>query len=402
MLKWPNVGKVFRWEFLKNFKSPVFLVTTLMIPLIMVLAGGISYFATSSAAREEQQVAVIDETGDFFSYLESYLAASPVKVTVHDSAEREQLAGQVEERELNGYLVFTAENVQSGLIDYYARDAKEMNTSFIEGAIKAALTRYRMEKIGLTAEEINLATAPVILQVRSVSGEEASVASTIAPFFFSMILVIAVMISGQVLMYGVLKEKRNRIVEILLSSVTAIDLLLGKIFAFGLLGLLQIGIWLAVGLTAAGRFVDLAELGMTLEDLIPLVLFFVGGYIMFAALFAAMGATMKDAEGGSQTQGMVVLIPMIPMFASGAILMSPNAAWVRVLSYIPIFTPMTMLMRIPATTLPWWELVSTYAVLLLGIAFFIYLGSRIFSRGLLQFDRTVSFKEIGKMMRRDY
>ncbi len=402
MLKWPNVGKVFRWEFLKNFKSPVFLVTTLMIPLIMVLAGGISYFATSSAAREEQQVAIIDETGDFFSYLESYLAASPVKVTVHDSAEREQLAGQVEERELNGYLVFTAENVQSGLIDYYARDAKEMNTSFIEGAIKAALTRYRMEKIGLTAEEINLATAPVILQVRSVSGEEASVASTIAPFFFSMILVIAVMISGQVLMYGVLKEKRNRIVEILLSSVTAIDLLLGKIFAFGLLGLLQIGIWLAVGLTAAGRFVDLAELGMTLEDLIPLVLFFVGGYIMFAALFAAMGATMKDAEGGSQTQGMVVLIPMIPMFASGAILMSPNAAWVRVLSYIPIFTPMTMLMRIPATTLPWWELVSTYAVLLLGIAFFIYLGSRIFSRGLLQFDRTVSFKEIGKMMRRDY
>src|SRR5690554_1841641 len=159
MLKWLNVGKVFRWEFLKNFKSPVFLVTTLMIPLIMVLAGGISYFATSSAAREEQQVAVIDETGDFFSYLESYLAASPVKVTVHDSAEREQLAGQVEERELNGYLVFTAENVQSGLIDYYARDAKEMNTSFIEGAIKAALTRYRMEKIGLTAEEINLATA---------------------------------------------------------------------------------------------------------------------------------------------------------------------------------------------------------------------------------------------------
>jgi ABC-2 type transport system permease protein len=217
-----------------------------------------------------------------------------------------------------------------------------------------------------------------------------------------MILVIAVMISGQVLMYGVLKEKRNRIVEILLSSVTATDLLLGKIFAFGLLGLLQIGIWLAVGLTAAGRFIDLAELGMTLEVLLPSALFFVGGYIMFAAIFAAMGATMKDAEGGSQTQGLVVLIPMIPMFASGAIMMAPNAAWVRILSYIPIFTPMTMLMRIPATTLPWWEMASAFAVLLLGIAFFVYLGARIFSRGLLQFDRTVSFKEMGKMLRRNY
>jgi ABC-2 type transport system permease protein len=401
-LKWLNVGKVFRWEFLKNLKSPVFLVTTLMIPLIMLLSVGISYFATSSAAREEQQVAVIDETGDFFPYLESYLAGSMVKITLHDSAEREKLAGQVEERKLDGYLLFTAENVQSGIIDYYDRDAKGMNTIAIEGAIEAALTRYRMEKMGLTEEEISLATAPVILRVRSVSGEEASIASTIAPIFFSMILVIAVMISGQVLMYGVLKEKRNRIVEILLSSVTATDLLLGKIFAFGLLGLLQIGIWLAVGLTAAGRFIDLAELGMTLEVLLPSALFFVGGYIMFAAIFAAMGATMKDAEGGSQTQGLVVLIPMIPMFASGAIMMAPNAAWVRILSYIPIFTPMTMLMRIPATTLPWWEMASAFAVLLLGIAFFVYLGARIFSRGLLQFDRTVSFKEMGKMLRRNY
>jgi len=141
---------------------------------------------------------------------------------------------------------------------------------------------------------------------------------------------------------------------------------------------------------------------MAPESLIPLILFFIGGYLMFAALFAAMGATMKDAEGGSQTQGMVVLIPMIPMFASVSILMSPNAAWVRVFSYIPIFTPTTMLMRIASTTLPWWELASTFMVMLLGIAFFIYLGARIFSRGLLQFDRSISFREMGKMMRKRY
>ncbi|NLA27407.1 MAG: ABC transporter permease [Firmicutes bacterium] len=240
------------------------------------------------------------------------------------------------------------------------------------------------------------------MQIRSISGEEFSIAGAIAPFFFSMVLVIAVMISGQVLMYGVLKEKRNRIVEILLSSVTALELLLGKILGFGLLGLLQIAIWLSVGLAAASRFINLGELGLTLESLIPLILFFIGGYLMFAALFAAMGATMKDAEGGSQTQGMVVLIPMIPMFASTAILMSPNAAWVRIFSYIPIFTPTTMLMRIASTTIPWWELASTFAVMVLGIAFFIYLGARIFSRGLLQFDRTISLKEIGKMMRKKY
>jgi ABC-2 type transport system permease protein len=402
ILKWPNVFKVFRWEFLKNLKSPVFLITTLMMPLIMLLSAGISYYASTNTFKEKLQVAVIDETGEFFPYLESNLAASSVKVTLHDSAQREQLAEQVEDRQLNGYLIFTTENVQSGMIDYYVRDAKEAKIGALNEAVTTALTLYRMEKIGLTAEEINLATAPVVLHSRSVSGEKFSMAASIAPFFFSVVLIIAVMISGQVLMYGVIKEKRNRIIEILLSSVSALELLLGKIIGFGLLGLLQIGIWLAVGLAAASRFMDLSQVGMSPAELFPVALFFIGGYVMFAALFAAMGATMKDAEGGSQIQGMVVIIPMIPMFASGAIVMSPNALWVKICSYIPIFTPATMLMRIGATTLPWWELASTFAVLMLGVVFFIFLGARIFSRGLLQFERTISVKELGKMMHKNY
>jgi ABC-2 type transport system permease protein len=402
ILKWPNIFKVFRWEFLKNLKSPTFLITTLMVPLIMLLAAGISYYAGVGASKEEQQVAVIDETGNFFPYLESNLADSPLKVTLQEAAQREQLAAQVEDGELNGYLLFTAENVQSGMIDYYVGDAKEMNTSAVNEAVTAAVTLYRMEKMGLTAEQISAATAPVVLQSRSVSGEEFSLAEMIAPFFLSIVLIVAVMISGQVLMYGVIKEKRNRIIEILLSSVTALDLLLGKIIGFGLLGLLQIAIWLSVGLAVAGRFMDLSQMGMRPAEILPMVLFFLGGYVMFAALFAATGATMKDAEGGSQVQGLVVIIPMIPMFASSAIMMSPNALWVRIFSYIPIFTPVTMLMRIGAATLPWWELASTFAVLMLGVVFFIYLGARIFSRGLLQFERTLSLKDIGKMTRKNY
>jgi hypothetical protein len=78
-----------------------------MIPLFMLLAAGISYYASTSISQEEYQVAVIDETGEFFPYLETNLADSPVKVTLHDSAQREQLAEKVEARELNGYLIFT-------------------------------------------------------------------------------------------------------------------------------------------------------------------------------------------------------------------------------------------------------------------------------------------------------
>lgn len=146
-LKWSNVFKVFRWEFLKNVKSPVFLIATLMFPLLMLLGAGIGYYSGSSFSSEELQVAVIDETREFFPYLESNVAASPMKVTLHDPAQREQLSEQVKDGELNGYLIFTTENVQSGMIDYYVQDAKEMNIGAIDGAVTEALTLYRMEKL---------------------------------------------------------------------------------------------------------------------------------------------------------------------------------------------------------------------------------------------------------------
>lgn len=402
MLKWPNVKRVFRWEFLKNLRSPLFVVTTLMIPLIMLLSVGISYYAGTRTTQAKLDVAVIDETGELFPYLESAFSSTSVTLSLSEPAQQERLAGQVEEGELSGYLIFTPENVQTGVIDYYVLSANDVNVGLLDRPVKTALTSYRLEKMGLTVEEIGLATAPMVLQPRSISGEGISIVGAIAPFVVSIILLIAVMTSGQVLMYGVLKEKRNRIVEILLSSVSAVDLLLGKILGLGLLGVLQIGIWMVVGLVAASRFIDLSQLGMTAGAILPMLLFLIGGYIMFAALFAAIGATMKSGEEGSQAQSTVVLIPMIPMFASSAIIMSPNALWVRICSHIPVFTPVMMLMRLSVTTVPAWEIATTFAALMLGLVFFVIFGARIFSRGLLQFDRTLSFREIERMMRKDY
>jgi len=402
MLKWPNVKRVFRWEFLKNLRSPLFVVTTLMIPLIMLLSVGISYYAGTRTTQAKLDVAVIDETGELFPYLESAFSSTSVTLSLSEPAQQERLSGQVEEGELSGYLIFTPENVQTGVIDYYVLSANDVNVGLLDRPVKTALTSYRLEKMGLTVEEIGLATAPMVLQPRSISGEGISIVGAIAPFVVSIILLIAVMTSGQVLMYGVLKEKRNRIVEILLSSVSAVDLLLGKILGLGLLGVLQIGIWMVVGLVAASRFIDLSQLGMTAGAILPMLLFLIGGYIMFAALFAAIGATMKSVEEGSQAQSTVVLIPMIPMFASSAIIMSPNALWVRICSHIPVFTPVMMLMRLSVTSVPAWEIATTFAALMLGLVFFVIFGARIFSRGLLQFDRTLSFREIERMMRKDY
>ncbi len=247
-----------------------------------------------------------------------------------------------------------------------------------------------------------MATSQVSIQTRTLAGEEGSIAEMLVPFAVVFILVLAAMFSGQVLMYGVIKEKRNRIVELLLSSISSLDLLVGKLIGFAALGLLQVSIWITVGLAVASRFTDLSEISLVASDLVPAILFFVGGYLLFASLFAAMGATMKDAEGGSQTQGLVILVPMIPLFAAQAIIMMPNALWVRIITFVPPFIPVTVLLRMAATTLPWWELVAAFVALVLSVAVFIIIGARIFDRGILQFDRTISFKDMKRMLKKDY
>ncbi len=395
-----NTMKVASWEFIKNLKSPTFLILTFIFPLIMLVAGGIGAIAGITSSLEEQTVAVIDETGQLFDILEDNLDSTPVEVVLISDGQQEQAREDVEEGLYNGLLHLTEDNLTAGSVSYYVKDSRDQNTGHLSGALRSAVTTYRLESLGLSGEDIEQATATVSLQTLSFAGEEASLAALFLPLAIGMLLIFSVMFSGQVLMYGVIKEKRNRIVEILLSSITSLELLMGKLIGFAALGLLQILIWLTVALLVAGSFFDLRQVSLSMSDLVPLVMFFIGGYLLFSSLFATMGATMKDAEGGSQTQGLVVLIPMIPLFASGAIIITPNAAWVKILSFIPIFTPVTMLMRLAATTVPWWEIILTFIILIIAVIFFIIIGARIFSRSILQYERTLSFKEIRRMLKK--
>lgn len=397
-----NTFKVARWELMKNFKSPTFLILTLVIPLLMVAGGAIGYFSQAGAAKTEQNVAVIDETGMIYPLLEARLADTPVVVSSFTPGEKERLAEEVKAGKFNGYMHMTEDSVQTGMIPYFVKDVREQNTMVLYEGLRYAVTLYRLQEMGLSTEQVRLATAPVALQNRSLEGEEASITDLLVPMFMAILLILAAMFSGQVLMYGVVKEKRNRIVEIILSSITALELLLGKIVGFAALGLLQIAIWLAVGLAVTSRFFDLRQLSLTPVGLAPSLLFFIGGYILFSSLFAAVGATMKDAEGSSQSQGVVLMVPMIPLFAASAIFMTPNALWVRVFSFLPPFIPVTMLLRTAAATLPWWEISASAGVLFVAVALFIVLAARVFERGILQYERTLSFKDIGRMLRKNY
>ncbi|MDQ7789812.1 MAG: ABC transporter permease [Clostridia bacterium] len=396
-----NVKRVFTWEFTRNLKNPTFLVLTILMPVLMLAGALVGGLASYLAVSEEYRVAVIDETGALYSTLEEVLVDTPVELSLFPQERLEQLVQEVTEGEYSGYIHFTSAALEEGVIGYYVKDAKERNP-FLQEGVREAVRTYRFQNMGLDTEQIQAATGPVALQNRTLAGEEASLADSLIPLGISMALIFSIIFTGQVLMLGVLKEKRNRIVEILLSSISSWELLLGKLAAFVSLGLLQITFWVGIGLTIAVFFVDFSQLSISFSELFTSLLFFLSGYILLASLYAVLGATMKDAESGSQLQGLVVLVPLLPVVLSGAIFISPNALWVRLFSFCPPFIPVTMLIRNAATSLPWWEIAASLTVLVLSTALFLYLGARIFDRSILLFERTLSFKEIGRMMKKNY
>ncbi len=397
-LKSANVFKVAKWEFIKTLRSPSFLILTFVIPLLIVGSGAVGYLTQGIAENEELDIAVIDRIGDFYPFLEERLVESTVNLTLFEG-ELSELEEKVADGDFDGFLLFDRENImESGEIPYYVSDTRNINLNVINRLVTNPVTVYRMRQLNMDDEQIALATMPVYLTAKSIGGEEPHIAEFVAPLAMAMILIFAVIFTGQVLMYGVIKEKKNRIVEILLSSISSLELMMGKVMGFASLGLVQIAIWVSCGLAVANYFWDISQF-ISLKEFIPSIFIFFFGYLLIASLFAAVGATMKDAEGGSQAQGLVIMIPMIPLFASGPIIMSPDALWVRILTYLPPFSPVASLMRIGSTSLPAWEIISMIAAIFLSAILFIYLGSKIFEGAILQYEKTLSFKDVGKMMR---
>lgn len=392
-IKFYNIKKVLRWEFIKSVKSPTFLILTFIIPAIMLIFGGIGYYSGKSGTEKPCKVVVLDETGHFYPFFEKHIKNPLLTIVPHELGTSHEMESILNENKYNGYIIITEENINSGYISFYSLDARNANVDILSGELKTIFSMYKLKNLGLNQEQINTVTTPLRIDVRSIKGDELSFADYILPLVASMILVFAVIFSGQVLMQGIIKEKQNKIVEILLSSISSSELLIGKIIGYGLLSLVQLIIWVFTAIFIVGRFVDLRTLDIGINDLIFPFLYFFFGYFMLSSIFAAIGATMKEAQEGSQVQGLIIMIPMLPIMLSAPIIMNPNGVWVRIISHIPPFIPTMMLLRMGCTNIESWELLTTIIMLILSTLLFVSLGARIFERGIMKYSRAFTFKD---------
>ena len=212
-------------------------------------------------------------------------------------------------------------------------------------------------------------------------------------FFLALLLFLGAFLSAIMALYGVIREKANRVVEIVLSSVSATDSLGGIILGLGLAGLIQVIIWVALAYTAASRFLPISLSVLSPVQAICYPVLFVLGYLLIASLYATVGAMMKDIHSGGPA-AMVGMIPYAPMLFVAAIIQHPEATWVQVATFFPPFTPAVLMMRLAVSALPWWEVALAIVTLAASVFLLMRFSARVFETAILMYGKNMSFREV--------
>jgi ABC-2 type transport system permease protein len=249
-------------------------------------------------------------------------------------------------------------------------------------------------------------------------------ASSLAGYLMGFIIYMSVFIYGAMVMHGVMEEKTSRVVEIMASSVRPFDLLMGKVLGIGAMGLFQMILWgilLIAGAFViggvAGIFIDPATLtadvpGAEVPDIpglgtfsIPwtivfwFFLFFLGGYLLYASLFASVGAAVEQSQDAQSLMFPVTIPIIIPILFISYVIEEPNAPLSVGLSLVPFFSPILMMVRLGAANVPLYEVIASFVLLIAGFLVAIWMSARIYRIGILMYGKKASFRDLARWVR---
>ncbi len=212
--------------------------------------------------------------------------------------------------------------------------------------------------------------------------------------FFSVILLfIAIQVAGAYILMGVFEEKSTKVVELVLSSVRARHLLLGKIIGVGVLGLVQVVVLAGSAITAAAIFGSDALPSLTAGLLISGVVWFVLGYLLYGSVFAAGASLAPRQEDAQSTLGPVSVVLMLSYFGAIFAASDPQSTLARVVSWVPLTAPFAMPGRIASGDALWWEVIGSMAITAVAAAGVLLLAERIYVRSIIHTDRKLGWRE---------
>ncbi|BAC13095.1 ABC transporter permease [Oceanobacillus iheyensis] len=404
--------------YLSKVKSKSFIISTAITLLVIIgLANLPTIIDTFSDDGEEraEQIAVIDESGNYFDLLDENLAAAneqQLEIVPVDESE-EDVKQAVQDEEYEGLLVIETDENNLPTGTYYANRISDSGEQlFLQNQLQQLKIAIGTQQSGIDQETLEMIYAPVPFESTQLdetarTSEEMSQARGIV-YVMLFVLYMAVIIYGQMIATDVAIEKSSKVMEILVSSASPITHMFAKIFGVALLGLTQVLLFLGVGYfmirskmdEIGGEFFE--YMGLTNNDVsiyIYAVVFFLLGYFLYATLAAMLGSLVSRIEDVNQLIMPMIMLVMIAFFIAMFGLNAPESTLITVTSFIPFFAPMIMFLRVGMLNVPVWEIVLSFGLLIGTIALLAYIGAKVYSGGVLMYGKSGSLKDFKKAMK---
>jgi ABC-2 type transport system permease protein len=403
---------VARHEYLVNVRRVGFIVMTALVPVLgaigLIIAaffgGQAASFLTSTFVPEEGNIGVVDEQGSFTPILPEYQD----RITAFPDEEQGRAALRSEE--IDALLVIPADYMDSGKVSIITReggfsaavleDSDTLQSFFVDHLLREETDQKLRARLADPIE-------PVLVSLEGEGEAEGGPLSVIlnmmVPYFLGIFLVMTIFVTSGYLLQGVAKEKTSRVMEIILSSVTAQELLAGKVLGLGALGLTQIVIWLASTVALSGGTVGLLGVALPFlarpEVLLLGVVYYVLGFLVYAVLMGGVGALGTTQQESQQLAGIFSMMAAIPLMIGGFMFSNPNMTFVRILSWFPFTAPTMMLLRMPLAEVPVIDIVGSIVVLIISIPAVLWAGSKIFRMGLLMYGKRPGLRQVLRALR---
>ena len=404
-------------EYLERVKRKSFIITTILMPLLMLAMMVAPALIMALSGPEKQTIAVIDDSGIVAPRLqnEGDITFKPVNAPLADLKADDNC---------QAILVIGKDviSVPEGNITLYTHGSPSMVTErYISDQLSDVIEdqrirAYDIDNLHQILEEVSV---DVQLQTYRLDKEEETATSSILSYllgtFMMLILYMFIMLYGQMVMTSIIEEKNNRVLELVVSSVKPTDLMMGKILGIGAVAITQILIWavlligcsiwvmpmLSTSVAQSGTadpamiqaVMQLADPSFMGQLLIFMVLFLIGGYLFYSSIYAAIGSAVDNIQDASQLTSIAIVPIILALIISMSVVQDPNSTLALWTSYIPFTSPMVMMARVPFG-IPVWQSIISLVVLYISFIGMIWLAAKIYRVGIFMYGKKPTIAEL--------
>lgn len=401
---------VAKWEFLEKVKSKAFVISLFLTPLLIIAISVLPTLLITSEENETKVIGILDFTNNYYKQIASSIETNKLENnTPAYIVQNLNVKGlpkdsiiiladtKVLNKEIEGYLIIERTKVDSVIFNYRSKSVgnfkliSNLEKTINDISLKETLSKHNVDLSVLELLKTKIQINPVKIKQPGEEQEGEFLTTFFSSMIFILLLMTMIIYSGQMLVRSLLEEKSNRLIEILVSSCTSNDLLIGKILGLSLLGIVQIFVWLLIGIAALGSTL----ITYSYFESIPIILFyFLIGYIFYTSIFVGIGSIVSTEQEAQQITSYLSMILVLPIVFLLSAMQNPDSLLIEIFSYVPFTLPSIMILKANLSEISLLEHLVAILIMFIATTIVIYLSGKIFRIGILSYGKMPSLNEL--------